>query len=106
SERTVAIKALGGRRSPARLCRRARREFLCLASLRHPNLVEAYGFETVESGPLPGGTPFLTMELLESAGIATAAGRQDPPGLARVALGLLAALECVHAHGLVHRDVK
>src|SRR2546422_9167152 len=56
SERVVAIKALGGRRSPAALSRRARREVVHLACLRHPNLVEAYAFETAESGPLPAGT--------------------------------------------------
>jgi hypothetical protein len=104
-ERLVAIKSLGERGSPARRCRRARREFLGMSSLRHPNLVETYDFAEAGSGPLPQGTPFFTMELLESADLGNG-GRVDPRRLARAALGLLAALECVHGHGFVHGDVK
>jgi len=104
-ERLVAIKSLGERGSPAHLCRRARREFLGMSSLRHPHLVETYEYGEAGSGPLAPGSPFFTMELLECADL-RADGPADARRLARVALGLLAALECVHGHGLVHGDVK
>jgi serine/threonine protein kinase len=104
-ERLVAIKSLGERGSPAHLCRRARREFLGMSSLRHPHLVETYEYGEARSGPLAPGSPFFTMELLEGAGL-TGGGPTCARRLARAALGLLAALECVHGHGLVHGDVK
>lgn len=104
-ERLVAIKSLGERGSPAHLCRRARREFLGMSSLRHPHLVETYEYGEAESGPLAPGSPFFTMELLECADL-HGGGPASALRLARAALGLLAALECVHGHGLVHGDVK
>lgn len=104
-ERLVAIKSLAERGSPARRLRRARREFLGMSSLRHPHLVETYEYGEAGSGPLAPGTPFFTMELLESA-VLGGGGPAGPRRLARAALGLLAALECVHGHGLVHGDVK
>jgi len=104
-ERLVAIKSLGERGSPAHLCRRARREFLGMSSLRHPHLVESYEYGEAGSGPLAPGSPFFTMELLEGADLG-GRGAAGVRRLARAALGLLAALECVHGHGLVHGDVK
>ena len=110
AEQVVALKAMGhgttgGADAPgSRPCRTARREFLDLARLRHPNLVETYELARVESGPLPRGSSFFTMELLDVA--TDEPGSPAPPRLARLALDVLSGLDCVHAHGLVHGDVK
>jgi hypothetical protein len=110
AERVVALKAMGrGPRAGApapgfRPCRTARREFLDLARLRHPNLVETYELARVESGPLPRGSAFFTMELLDAA--TDEPGAAGPSRVARLALDVLSGLDCVHTHGLVHGDVK
>ena len=105
-ERLVAIKTVGPRAPGARAAQRARREFLDMAAIRHPNLVETFDMGTAASGPLRPGAPFFTMELLEPPPPAMWSGDLGPVPLARLALDLLAALACVHGHGLVHNDVK
>lgn len=105
TERPVAVKALRASRGSAGLSRRARLEFQALSRLHHPNLVKPYDLAVSESGPLPRGSSFFTMELLEEAPLA-ASLPSDPQRIGRTALGLLAALGCVHVHGFVHNDVK
>jgi len=120
AERLVAIKAFAGAgRQPgcrARgrpdaaagvALRRAQREFRDQARLRHPNLVEILELGETESGPLPAGSPFFTMELLEPAPLPTGlTAPPEPERLAWLAMDLLSALGCLHAHGLIHNDVK
>ncbi len=102
AERLVAIKTFGGRRvrpgdaapegggrGAGGACRRAQREFLDQARVRHPNLVEIFELGEVESGPLAAGTPFLTMELLDVAPLPRGTRlRADPERLAGLALDL------------------
>lgn len=78
-------------------------EARALAGLRHPNVVTV--FEAGEQG----GTPYFAMELVEGETLAELIAAQGALPLDR-ALPLLrdlaAALDAVHASGLVHRDVK
>lgn len=106
AERLVAVKTLGAPRHGGGPCRQARREFQALARLRHPNLVRTYDLALSESGPLPAGSAFFTMELLEEASLGSSHEAADPQRIGRTALGLLAALSCIHVNGLVHNDVK
>jgi serine/threonine protein kinase/tetratricopeptide (TPR) repeat protein len=79
--------------------RRFEREFRSLATLRHPHCLSVFDY-----GELDGG-PFFTMELFLGRPITSLAGR----GVAEVLeplLQLTQALDYIHHHGIVHRDVK
>ncbi|MCA9560986.1 MAG: protein kinase, partial [Myxococcales bacterium] len=80
------------------------RERRIISMLRGPHVVQ-----TLESGQLPDGRPFLVMELLEGAPLADvmrARGRLSPRRAVRIADGILDALVEAHAAGVVHRDLK
>ncbi len=101
--REVAIKRLapdlaGASEARARLLREAR----LLASLSHPNIAAAYGFE--ESG----GADFLVMELVAGENLADRIARAPLAwrDALDVALQIAAALGAAHERGLVHRDLK
>lgn len=103
-EREVALKALlphlaADGEDRQRFLAEAR----ALAALRHPNIVTVY-----EAGEAEG-RPFFAMELVEGETLAALAARSGPLPLGRVLpiiASLAAALDLVHAAGLVHRDVK
>lgn len=94
--REVALKLL---LAPENRDIRARflREAETLATLRHPGVVEVYDFGEAD------GVPYLVMELLDGESLQDLGPGSDflPP-----LLDAAAALEAVHAAGLVHRDVK
>lgn len=99
-----AVKVLlpeHARRSTIR--ERFEREAHTMAPLEHPNLVRVYDVGQV------AGLPFLVMELVDGGTLADWTARYGamPPRLAvHVALQIVRALTAVHAHGVVHRDVK
>ena len=101
-DRPVAVKLLADVLELDELfVRRFHREAQVAASLSHPNLVLVY-----DSGDDP--RPYLVMEYVEGASLAAILHSRrgftgDPVVLAR---DLLEALAYVHAHGIVHRDVK
>lgn len=100
-DREVALKIIAG--LPDELARtRFWREARAAASVNHPNICQV--FEVDESD----GGIFLTMELLEGEGLdqRLARGALPPKDAVPVALGVLNALEALHARGLVHRDIK
>lgn len=79
------------------------RESQALSRVRHPNVVAVY-----EAGEV-GRTVFLATELIEGRTLSAHCAERGPLPLAE-ALGIAdqiaAALEALHAAGLVHRDVK
>ena len=99
--REVALKTceVAGAEVRARFAREAR----LAASLRHPAVttVHDFGFE--------GTVPFLVYEYLEGADLDEAVA-SDPsiPVLEKVdiLIAVAEALECAHAGGVLHRDVK
>ncbi|MEU4115651.1 serine/threonine-protein kinase [Kitasatospora sp. NPDC028055] len=82
--------------------RRMEREAQAAAALRHPNIVRVHDIETVS------GRPWLVMELIEGESLEAvlAAGTLGVHEAATVGSEIAAALDAVHAAGVVHRDVK
>jgi serine/threonine protein kinase len=82
---------------------RFRREAMALSHVRHPNVVPVHHYEE------QGNLAWLVMPLLQGE---TLAARIEREGACRLAellrIGREAAegLHAIHAHGLVHRDVK
>jgi len=116
--REVALKVArvpGGAEELARFAHEVR----LLSEVRHPHVVEVYDW-----GVLPGGFPFLTLELLTAGGTTGRGPRTDaaPRDLGErlraaveergwdafydAALQLTAGLAHIHRHGLVHLDLK
>ena len=83
---------------------RLRREALIGASVSHPNLVPIYDIVTED-----GGEQVIVMEYVEGETLRDAVrreGRLDPQNALRILGGVAAALDAIHAQGIVHRDVK
>ena len=98
--RRVAIKRLKVTDEPGRL--RFWREARAAARLAHPNVCPLY-----EVGEDVDG-PFLAMELMAGEPL-SARLRRGPMEVGEVIVlgaGMLAALQAIHAAGLVHRDLK
>ncbi len=101
----VAIKVLEPRaaRDPRRRAR-FRREAALGARVRHRNVVAV-----LEAGELEDGSPFMVMEHVDGVELAQLIAEEGPlsPATAvELGLDLLAAIEALWAHGMVHRDVK
>jgi hypothetical protein len=97
----VAVKVLHGlgEADVARFTREAR----LLARVRHPGVVRY-----VDHGHADGGSAYLVMEWLEGEDLRARLARGGLSLGESIALGrrVAEALAAVHAHGLVHRDVK
>lgn len=78
------------------------REARAAASLSHPNVCQLYDIGDEH------GRPFLVMELLEGQSLAerVRSGAVPLTDAVQIAIGLLTALEALHARGFVHRDLK
>ncbi len=79
------------------------REARALAAVRHPNVVR------VHAAGEDAGLLYLAMDLLEGETLRRRLDRRGalpPHEVIRVGVQLCAALEAVHAAGIVHRDVK
>jgi len=97
----VALKLLTARDSASN--ERFAREARVLTELHHPGIVRH-----VDSGVLPDGVPYLTMEWLEGFDLRhrQASGPLRIDDAVRLAIRVAEALETVHASGFVHRDLK
>src|SRR6476620_5256532 len=104
----VAIKVLSRECSDRRdLVDRFFAEAKAVNLIRHESIVNILDLST-----LPDGRPFIVMEYLDGAPLASLieeAQRQGPlplGGIARLAAEVLDALGAAHAKGIVHRDLK
>ncbi len=98
---SVAIK-MAGVTASSRIA--IRNEAMFLGSLSHGHVVGCLG-----GGTLPGGRPFIALELLEGETLAQKMreGGTLPWGvLGPVMLQLCDALEAVHSARIIHRDIK
>jgi tetratricopeptide (TPR) repeat protein len=99
--RTVALKVLQDRAGPAAR-ERFRREAAALARLRHPNVVQIYGYSDEDC------QPFLAIEYVVGGTLArlTAGQPQDPAAAAGFVEALARGVGAANQAGLVHRDLK
>ena len=83
---------------------RFRQEARAASSIGHPAIVEIDDF-----APLPDGSVYLAMELLEGCSLAEHLRAHGPPSVAeavRILIETARGLEAAHAAGIVHRDIK
>lgn len=98
-DRPVALKR--AQRDESHDLLRFKREFRAIERLTHPNLVRLYELGSDDAGL------YYTMEAIEGEDLATYCRRGDPTSrLAEVLPQLLDALAFLHAHGVVHCDLK
>jgi Protein kinase domain len=102
--RVLAGKILhASHRGDAAAAARFAQEARVAASLRHPNIVEILGVETIE------GELVLLMQRIEGPTLAQHIAREAPLGereILVIARGIAAGLAHAHAAGIVHRDLK
>ena len=102
TQRIVALKILKAETPQQR--RRLFREGKIAGQLRHPHIVDVH--DVVE---LDDGTPAIVMERLRGESLRALLVRETKLSPARVAelfTPIARALECAHAQGVVHRDLK
>src|SRR4051812_20550378 len=105
--RTVALKLLSPLRNDAAAYARFRKEACALAQVRHENVVSIYALGEHR------GAPYFVMQLVEGQDLGSlirehvARGGTVPEVRALEIIRQVAeGLGAVHAHSLVHRDVK
>ncbi|HJV23251.1 MAG TPA: serine/threonine-protein kinase [Holophagaceae bacterium] len=99
-ERRLAVKLLKPEvHGDADLVRRFQREGELLKDLRHPNLVEVFGYGK------SGSWPYLIMELLPGGSLKACLGESPAHLISRLA-PVTGALHLAHEAGIVHRDLK
>jgi len=103
-QRPVALKLIHPERSgEERFRERFRRESKVAAAIDHPNVIPIF-----DAGD-QDGVLYLTMRLVEGTdtrALIAAEGRIEARRAARIIRQVGAALDAVHAHGMLHRDVK
>jgi Tfp pilus assembly protein PilF len=82
---------------------RFHKEMMVTARIEHPNTIRVYDFGDDD------GQLFLAMELLAGASLRQViddAGKLDIAQIVRIGKQVATALGAIHAHGVVHRDLK
>lgn len=103
--KTVAIKILHAHYSAnPQVVARFVAEARAVNRIRHPNIVDIFGF-----GQIDDGRRYYVMELLEGIPLdryLRSAGAVPPEVAIPLMLGLAQALDAAHAAGIAHRDLK
>lgn len=102
--RSVAVKVLPHAGASTQTRRRLAREAKILSTIEHPHVVEVLDF-----GRIDVDADFLVMEFLRGGTLKEAETHpvvRTWPWICAAVQQLLAALEAIHARGIVHRDIK
>jgi serine/threonine protein kinase len=103
--RPVAVKVLAPLwASHGDAITRFEREARWVSTLGHPNIVDVHDF-----GRLEDGRPYLVMERLDGESLGKRLRRVKrlaPAQAATILAQIASALDLVHEHGIVHRDIK
>ena len=102
--RKCAIKVFRQELADSLLTRKFQQEVAALEAVQHPNVVRIYGH-----GILPAGGPYLVMEFIEGTTLhklLLEEGALPPERVGQILRQASAALECIHEHGIYHRDFK
>lgn len=100
----MALKLLPSDNFSDDMWRRFKKEVHAASTLDHANLVKVFDF-----GLLPDKTPFYTMELVKGVSLSRMIRDQGPAGAQRclaIFIPVCFALQYVHEHQIVHRDIK
>ncbi|RKI43594.1 serine/threonine protein kinase [Corallococcus sp. AB004] len=100
----AAIKVLRAELVSPRVHERLLVEARAVNAIRHPGIIDIFGF-----GKLPDGRPYIVMELLEGRPLSELMSDQkrlDVPTVLWVLEHVLGALGAAHRAGVVHRDLK
>ena len=101
--RRLALKLVAPARTGDRILRRFEREAQLLARVRHTGLVAVHAYGRSSHGP------WLVMDLVEGEPLdqrLLARGPLDPRQAATIVAEVAEAVAALHAHGILHRDVK
>jgi serine/threonine-protein kinase len=107
-QRYVAIKVLlATSETDSELIERFQREARAVAQLRHPNIVQVFGFD------IEGDKPYMVMEYVEGETLAQRMARYHKSGqllptdeVIRLLQQLCSAVDYAHKQGMLHRDIK
>ncbi|AKF84460.1 serine/threonine protein kinase [Myxococcus fulvus 124B02] len=100
----VAIKVLRAENVTQQQVERLLIEARSVNAIRHPGIIDIFGF-----GTLPDGRPYIIMELLRGQSLAALLQqntRLDPNTTVWILDQMLSALGAAHEAGVVHRDLK
>lgn len=104
----VALKCVFATGSSENATRSLRNEFLAQAGLRHPGLARVWDFG-IDEGT---GDSFFTTEFIDGSDLLTATSSfnlstvEGSAALLEVVVQILRSLAFIHAHGLIHGDLK
>jgi len=107
-QREVAVKILRTQyEDDPDLLKRFQREARVVGKLRHPNIVQVFDFDAIDSRPylvmeyIPGPSLSRYLHALQKSN-----GQLELPIISRLLTRLASALQYAHESGVIHRDVK
>ena len=97
----VAIKVLSSYQGIDTIgMQKFKREFTYVYNIQHQNLLTPTNYAIYD------GTPYLVLPFCENGSATSMLGRADEKDVIKFLHDVSAALECLHAHNIVHQDIK